>query len=132
MSYLLVVLIVSFLVFIHELGHFAVARAVGIPIRRFSVGIGPALWKIKRGETEYRVSLIPFGGYVLPVIEDARSFFAYPVSQRLLFTLGGPAANVALAMLGFAAFNVMVYGPSTARCGAGPGPGTPAATLFGG
>jgi len=110
MSYLFVLIIVSLLVFVHELGHFLVARVVGLPISRFSVGMGPALWSFRSGATEYRLSWIPFGGYVLPAASDAREFFELPVAKRLLFALGGPIANLGLAALGFAAFNVAMYG----------------------
>jgi len=114
MSYLIVFLIVSLLVFAHELGHFVVARLMGMPISRFSVGLGPSLFSFWRGNTEYRFSLVPFGGYVLPDIDDPRAFFEQPVGKRLLFALGGPAANILLAMVGFAIFNCTMYGASFA------------------
>src|SRR5437867_2023069 len=59
------------LIFIHELGHFLVAKAVGVGVERFSLGFGPRLWSIRRGETEYCISLVPLGGYVKMVGEEA-------------------------------------------------------------
>ena len=54
----------SLLVFLHELGHFAVARLCGVRVKTFSVGFGPKIAKFTRGGTQYCVSAIPFGGYV--------------------------------------------------------------------
>ena len=54
----------SFLVFIHEWGHFIVARLTGVKVHTFSIGFGPKLFKKKWGDTEYAFSLIPLGGYV--------------------------------------------------------------------
>ncbi len=59
------------LIFIHELGHFLVAKAVGVGVERFSLGFGPRLWSIRRGETEYCISAVPLGGYVKMVGEEA-------------------------------------------------------------
>jgi regulator of sigma E protease len=109
LSYLIVFFVISLLIFVHEVGHFAVARLLGIRIERFSVGMGRALWSVRRGGTEYRLSLVPFGGYVLP-LQD--SYFMQSPGGRLLFALGGPAANVALTFALSAAFNVAVAGPS--------------------
>lgn len=106
MAYLAVIFIVSFLIFIHELGHYLVARAVGIPIARFSVGMGRAIWSYTRGETEYRISLIPLGGYVLPKIESEESFLEISPWRRIAFAAGGPLANVLLVTVMFACLNV--------------------------
>jgi regulator of sigma E protease len=64
------VLLFSFAIFIHEFGHFIVAKWLGLRVERFSIGFGPALWKKTIGEVEYRISAIPFGGYVsLPQLD---------------------------------------------------------------
>jgi len=110
MAYLAVIAIVSFLVFFHELGHYAVGRAVGIPIARFSVGMGRSLWSFTHGETEYRISMIPLGGYVLPKIESEESFLELSPVRRILFAAGGPLANVLLAAFLFACLNVAEVG----------------------
>ena len=57
-------------IFFHELGHFAVAKWCNVCVERFSIGFGPVLWRTKRGETEYALSLIPFGGYVKMLGQD--------------------------------------------------------------
>jgi membrane-associated protease RseP (regulator of RpoE activity) len=57
-------------IFFHELGHFAVAKWCDVNVERFSIGFGPILWSFKRGETEYALSLIPFGGYVKMLGQD--------------------------------------------------------------
>jgi len=63
-SWLAPILVFGLVVFIHELGHFIAAKAFGVYAPRFSIGFGPALFKRRRGETEYRVGLLPIGGYV--------------------------------------------------------------------
>ncbi|MEK7310211.1 MAG: RIP metalloprotease RseP [Planctomycetota bacterium] len=66
---IMVLLGLGIIIFLHELGHFIVARRLGIRIEIFSIGFGPAIWKIKRGGTEYRIALIPLGGFVKPAGE---------------------------------------------------------------
>ena len=107
MSYLLVVLLVGLLILIHELGHFLAARWVGIPVRRFSIGFGPKVWGIRRGGTEYWISAVPLGGYVLLELEDERAYFRIPLGRRLVFFLGGPLANLVLPVPLFAILNVL-------------------------
>ena len=112
MSYLLVFLLLSFFILVHEFGHFFAARFLGIPIARFSVGLGPRLWSVTRGETEYRLSMIPIGGYVLPDLSTESKFFSLSIRKRILFALGGPAANIVAAGLLFAVLE-MLSGPLT-------------------
>jgi regulator of sigma E protease len=64
MSYLLAFLGIAALIVLHEAGHFAAAKAVGMRVERFSLFFGPMLWKVRRGETEYGIAAIPLGGYV--------------------------------------------------------------------
>lgn len=96
-------------IFIHELGHFTVAKAVGIRVEQFALGFGPRLFGFKRGETDYRVNIVPMGGYVKmagqedfgPLREqdarDPRSFANKPVSARLAVVSAGVAMNALLA-----------------------------------
>lgn len=103
------VIAVSLLVAVHELGHFWVARRFGIRVLRFSIGFGPALWRhIGRDKTEYVLSALPLGGYVMLLneresavsAEDAPySFTRKPPWQRILVLLAGPAFNIAFAVL---------------------------------
>jgi regulator of sigma E protease len=109
MSYLLIFCTISLLIILHELGHFLVAKKVGIPIGRFSVGLGPKVWGFKRGETEYWLSLIPCGGYVMPAL-DEEAFDKIPLKSRILFALGGPAANILGAFLCLSLMNVVEVG----------------------
>ena len=64
MTILATVIVLGVLIFVHELGHFGAAKAVGVEVQRFSIGLGPKVFGFKYGETEYVVSLIPLGGYV--------------------------------------------------------------------
>ena len=119
MTYLFTVLILGLLIFVHELGHLLAAWWTGIRVARFSVGFGPVLWSWRRGPTEYCVSAVPLGGYVLPAFESEDEFFAIPVRRRIAMWLGGPLANfifaavllaaAALATDGFSAFRVLVH-----------------------
>jgi regulator of sigma E protease len=112
MSYLYAALLLGLAVLVHEWGHFAAARLVGMPVRTFSVGFGPKLWGKKYGATEYRLSLVPFGGYVLPDVKDEREYFALPVGVRIVMTSGGVLANAALAFAAISLANCLKLGLS--------------------
>jgi regulator of sigma E protease len=97
------------IIVVHEAGHLLVAKAFGVRVLTFSVGFGRRLWGIRRGETDYRVSAIPLGGYVRlggenpeEVTDDPREFLNKPRWQRVLVYLAGPAMNVVLAIVIFA------------------------------
>jgi len=105
-----VVVVLGGLIFFHELGHFAVARGLGMGVSTFSLGFGPKILKYRKGKTEYALSLVPLGGYVALVGEsdpkdipegftEAESFALRPAWQRLLVVAAGPAANIILAWL---------------------------------
>ena len=91
---------------IHELGHLLVAKLFDVRVTAYSLGFGPRLWGFTRGETDYRVSAVPLGGYVKlggeqpeEVTGDPREFLSKPRWQRILVYLAGPAMNVLLALL---------------------------------
>ncbi len=93
-------LVLGILILVHELGHFLVAKAEGIRVLAFSIGFGPVLFSRQKGETEYRVSSIPFGGYVKMEGEDPeeetndpRAFSSQPIWQRALVAFAGPFSN---------------------------------------
>ena len=97
------------IIVVHEAGHLLVAKAFNVRVLTFSVGFGKRLWSIQRGETEYRVALVPLGGYVRLSGEnpdeasaDPRDFLNKPRWQRILVYLAGPAMNVVLSVLIFA------------------------------
>jgi regulator of sigma E protease len=110
MDYLAILLVLSTLIFIHESGHFLAAHFVGIPVDIFSVGFGPKLLSTQKGKTEYRISLIPLGGYVLPEITDEKDFYNISVNKRILFALGGPLSNIFLAIFLLAILNIFQSG----------------------
>ena len=93
-------------IFVHELGHFLVAKRAGVSVLKFSLGFGPKISGFERGGTEYLVSAIPLGGYVKMLGEDPkeevtdreRSFSARPVGWRSAIILAGPGANFLLAI----------------------------------
>ena len=114
MSYLLVFVVIQLLILLHEAGHFAAARALGLPVARFSVGLGPRLWGFWKGDTEFRLAAIPFGGYVLLDLIDPDDYYRIPLWRRVVFALGGPLANLVGAVLLFAALNVVRDGFSFA------------------
>jgi regulator of sigma E protease len=109
------------LIVFHELGHYAVARACGVKVLRFSVGFGRPLVKWVRGrdQTEWVLSLIPFGGYVamlderethgepIPESELPRAFNRQHVAKRIAIVAAGPIANLVLAVLLYAGINMV-------------------------
>ncbi|MBI3840130.1 MAG: site-2 protease family protein [Planctomycetia bacterium] len=99
MIYLITILLIGFLIFVHELGHLLAAWCMGIPVARFSVGFGPVLMTWRNNGTEYCLSLVPLGGYVLPKCEDEKEFFNIAVGRRIVLWLGGPAANFVFAAI---------------------------------
>lgn len=107
MIYLGMLLLLSFLILLHEVGHLLAARAVGIPIAGFSVGLGPKIWKRQWGATEYSLRALPLGGFVLPAIEDDEELRAIPLRRRLVFFAGGPLANIVTVIPLFAALNAL-------------------------
>lgn len=110
MSYILIIFGLGFIIFFHELGHFLMGRALSIPIARFSIGFGPKLWEFKKGKTEFRISAIPLGGYVMPAFEEIDDMFNVPVYKRILFSMAGPIANIFLAITTFAIYNIIQSG----------------------
>ncbi len=102
------------LTFAHELGHFLVAKALGVAVAEVCIGFGPKLVRVRIGETEYALALVPAGGFVtfveaasdgpLPPRLEKRAFDRQPVWTRALVVLAGPAMNLAIPVLLFAVF----------------------------
>lgn len=97
---LLGLLALNVLLFIHELGHFAAARAVGMQVVEFSIGMGPKLLQFRRGETAYVLRLIPLAGYVLlPDLAPEDGIPTVSATRRTIAMLAGPLANFLFAAL---------------------------------
>lgn len=102
-----VALVLGVLVFVHEFGHYAVAKLCGVRVEVFSLGFGKRLWGFRRGDTDYRISLLPLGGYVKmagenPMEErtgDPGEFTSHPRWQRFLIAIAGPTMNIILAII---------------------------------
>src|SRR6187401_1434986 len=109
MDLLYFIILVSTLIFVHELGHFMFAKAFGVKVLTFSLGFGPKVLRLRGRETEYCVGVLPLGGYVkmleasksdavLP--EDrARTFESLPAYKRVLIVLAGPLMNILFPVL---------------------------------
>ena len=109
--------LVGILIFVHESGHFLFAKAFGVGVKVFSLGFGRRIWGFERGGTDYRVCLLPIGGYVLmegadPFADDEQvqeeqqsktSLLSAPIYQRLLIVAAGPLFNLALPVVVLAA-----------------------------
>ena len=101
------IFVLGVLIFVHELGHFLMARRIGVRVLTFSLGFGPKILSFKRGDTEYCVSAIPLGGYVKMAgenPEDARTgasdeFLSKTKWQRFQVLVMGPVMNIALALV---------------------------------
>jgi regulator of sigma E protease len=113
MSWLLTILGIVLLIVLHELGHFTVAKLVGMRVERFSLFFPPTIARFRRGETEYAIGAIPAGGYVKITgmnpeeLEDLdpeatrRAYYSQPPWKRIAVILAGPAVNVAIAFVLF-------------------------------
>jgi len=100
------IFVLGILVFVHEFGHYAVAKLFKVRVEVFSLGFGKRLLGFKRGDTDYRISLLPLGGYVKMAGEnpmeartgDPGEFMSHPRWQRFLVAIAGPAMNIILAV----------------------------------
>jgi regulator of sigma E protease len=107
MSWFLAIAGFCVLIVLHEFGHFAAAKAVGMRVERFMLFFPPILWKVRRGETEYGIGAIPAGGYVkitgmnpaeeIPPEHAHRAYYRQPVWKRVVVIGAGPAMNVLVA-----------------------------------
>lgn len=105
------VVVLGILIFVHEFGHFIVARKLGVGVTKFSFGFGPKLFGVQRGETEYLVSAVPLGGYVklvgesdteeVPPEQAGRSFTGKPTWVKMAVVAAGPASNLLFALVVF-------------------------------
>jgi regulator of sigma E protease len=104
---LAVAVVLGFMILIHEFGHYAVAKLLGVRVEVFSIGFGKRLLGFRRGDTDYRISAIPLGGYVKmsgenPMDErtgDPGEFLSHPRWHRFLIAIAGPTMNILLAIV---------------------------------
>ncbi|TMK26459.1 MAG: peptidase M50 [Actinobacteria bacterium] len=118
MSWFLTLLGIIGLIILHELGHFTVAKAVGMRVERFSLFFPPTLFRLRRGETEYAIGAIPAGGYVkitgmnpeelkdLDPEVTRRAYYSMAPWKRIAVILAGPGVNIVIA---FVLFWVVLY-----------------------
>jgi len=112
------IVLVGLMVIVHEFGHFAVAKFFKVRVEAFSFGFGPRLFGFKYGETDYKICLLPLGGFVkmtgenfaevgdaaageanIAPLDDPGAFTSHPRWQRMLIGVAGPAANFILAFV---------------------------------
>ncbi|MBO7310021.1 MAG: site-2 protease family protein [Clostridia bacterium] len=115
---MIILLVFGVLVFIHELGHFLTARACGVTVNEFAIGMGPTIfsWRSKKNETKYALRLLPIGGFVSMQGEndinseipenDENAFCNKSVPKRMLITIAGAAMNL---LLGFILMLILVF-----------------------
>ena len=113
MTIIVFLLIISFLIFVHELGHLLAAKWANVKVENFSIGFGPKLFKFNLGETEYSLSLLPLGGYVKmqgenineisdnKTIDPKRSFDNLPIYKKQIILFAGPLMNLIIPFLLF-------------------------------
>src|SRR5438067_2161071 len=105
-SLISVIVVLGIMVLVHEFGHFAAAKFFGVRVEQFAIGFGKRLWGFRHGGTDYRINLLPFGGYVKMSGEnpldnrsgDPAEFMSHPRWQRFVIAIAGPAMNIMLAI----------------------------------
>src|SRR6201986_5334753 len=98
--------VLGFMILIHEFGHYAVAKYFGVRVEQFAIGFGKRLIGFRKGETDYRINILPLGGYVKMSGEnpmddrtgDPGEFLSHPRWQRFVIAAAGPAMNILLAV----------------------------------
>jgi len=126
MTFVYFLIVIGILVFVHEFGHFIMAKRAGVRIEKFSLGMGPKLFGFKKGETEYVLSALPLGGYVKMAGENPDEeptgapdeFQSKTVWQRAKIAVTGPLTNIVLAFVIMPfVFMVGTYSEGPARVG---------------
>jgi regulator of sigma E protease len=105
-NYLVVIPILGFMILIHEFGHYAVAKLLGVRVEQFAIGFGKRLFGFRKGDTDYRINVLPLGGYVKMSGEnpmddrtgDPGEFLSHPRWHRFLIAIAGPSMNILLAI----------------------------------
>jgi regulator of sigma E protease len=111
------IVVLGIMILVHEFGHFAVAKLLGVRVEQFALGFGKRLLGFRRGDTDYRINLLPFGGYVKMAGEnpseartgDPGEFTSHPRWHRFLIAVAGPAMNILLAVALLTAVYMLHY-----------------------
>src|ERR1700741_1928444 len=106
-SIISVAVILGFMILIHEFGHYAVAKLLGVRVEVFAIGFGKRLVGFRRGDTDYRISALPLGGYVKMAGENPLEertgapdeVMSHPRWQRFVIAIAGPVMNILLAVV---------------------------------
>ncbi|MBP5568947.1 MAG: site-2 protease family protein [Treponema sp.] len=130
MSWIYGLLCLIFLILFHEFGHFVAAKIFGVKVESFSIGMGPVLLHKKFGDTDFRLSLLPLGGYcgmkgekdfqkavesgLTEIVADKDSFYGVHPAKRALIGFAGPFFNFIFAVIGYAIINMIGYTYTTA------------------
>ena len=115
--YLYIIPVLGFMILIHEFGHYAVAKWLGVRVEQFAIGFGKRLVGFRHGDTDYRINAIPLGGYVKmsgenPMDErsdDPREFMNHSRWHRFLIAIAGPTMNILLAIVLLTSIYMMHY-----------------------
>lgn len=96
--------LLGFLIFIHELGHFLVAKVFNVKIKQFAIGFGPTIWKKQGKETSYEIKAIPMGGFVNMLgeeepVEDERAYNKKSIPKRICILLAGGSVNIIFGLI---------------------------------
>lgn len=104
LSAIKIIILLGFLIFIHELGHFTVAKLCKVKVNEFAIGFGPTIWKKQGKETKYALRLFPLGGFVSMEgeeerSEDSRSFSKASIPKRIAIVVAGATVNIIFAVV---------------------------------
>lgn len=103
-GFLKIAFLLGFLIFIHELGHFLVAKLFNVKIKQFAIGFGPTIWKKQGKETSYEIKAIPMGGFVNMLgedepVEDQRAYNQKTIPQKIAILLAGGTVNIIFGLI---------------------------------
>ena len=109
-----IVFLLGFLIFIHESGHFLVAKLCKVKVNEFAIGFGPTIWNVQGKETKYAIRLIPLGGFVSmegeeEKSENERSFTKASISKRIAIVLAGAMVNIIFGIITYFILVIVVY-----------------------
>ena len=115
-----IIFLLGFLILIHELGHFIVAKLCKVKVNEFAIGFGPLIWKKQGKETKYAIRLLPLGGFVSMEgeeerSEDARSFSKASIPRRIAICAAGATVNIIFGLMVYFILIVSTVGPYTSN-----------------